>query len=153
LASTFGNFGDVAAGANGVNAFSDIQSPFSSSPSTTAPVLIQQFQVFIGSVPLYSQPINYNFEAFYQEMVNTSLGGQMIQNMAAGRITYKDFVNGMYNYIVVDLRRRLPQDDSALTPISITGNLVSLKAVHLYGFLEYERGAIIDLTTGQRIGQ
>jgi hypothetical protein len=133
------------------NAFSDIQSPFSSSPSTTAPILLQQFQVLIGGVPLYNQAINYNFETFYQEMVNTSLGGQMIQNMVAGRITYKDFVNGMYNYIVVDLRRRLPQDESALTSISITGNLTSLKAVHLYAFIEYERSCIIDLTTGQRI--
>lgn len=135
-----------------LNAFAENQSPFSTSPSTTSPTLIQNFQCTIGGVPLYPQAINYQFENFYTEMTNTSAGGMNIDNLVVGRISMRDYVSGMYTYYVVDLKRRAVEDIDTLVSIQISGQLISSKAVHLYCFIEYERTPVVlDLATGQRL--
>jgi hypothetical protein len=52
---------------------------------------------------------------------------------------------------VVDLRRRAVEDENTLVSIQISGTLVSLKAVSLFAFLEYEKSVICDIATGQRL--
>jgi hypothetical protein len=131
--------------------FSDIQSPFSTSPSTTAPAIINSLQVVIGGVPLYPQPINYSFDSYYTEMTNTSAGGQAVDNLTTGRISMRDYISGMYNYFVVDLKRRASEDESTLVSIQLQGTLVSMKPVHLYCFIEYDKVCVADISTGQRL--
>jgi hypothetical protein len=140
-----------ASNAQETGAFSDIQSPFSTSPSTTCPTLINNFQVMVGGVPLYPQPINYSFENFFTEMTNTSAGGMIVDHLVAGRISMRDYISGMYSYYVVDLKRRAVEDENTLVSVQVQGTLVSAKAVHLFCFIEYEKALVCDIATGQRL--
>jgi hypothetical protein len=74
-----------------------------------------------------------------------------VDNLVAGRISMRDYISGMYSYIVVDLRRRAVEDENTLVSIQISGTLISLKAVSLFAFLEYEKSVICDIATGQRL--
>jgi len=133
-----------------VSAFSELTSPYSSAPSTVAPLLMSNFQVLLGGMPVYAQPLNYSYDAFLHEMGMLGSLGNLIAGQTSGRISYKDWIN-LYGYIVVDLRRRLPEDLNTLLPISISGNVISLKTYDFYIWLEEEREVVLDIVSGQRI--
>lgn len=145
--SASSNYSEVAG-------FAEITSPYSSAPCTTAPLQLQNFQVNIGSIPLFSQPLNYTFELFNGELATTGSDVGMhnlVSGAAASRIGLREFSSGLFNYIVVDLRRRLPVDFDTLQNVSISGTVASLKGVDLYVFFERSESLVIDLASGQRI--
>lgn len=133
-----------------ISGFSELISPYSSAPATVAPTLLSNFQVTLGGMPVYAQPLNYSYDAFMNEMSSQATLGNLITGQATGRISYKDWIN-LYGYIVVDLRRRLPEDLNTLLPISVSGSILSLKAVDMYIWLEEEKEIVLDLASGQRI--
>ena len=132
--------------------FAQLSSPYDSCPSTVAPSLISNFQVMIGGSPLYPVNMKYGFERFLNEMANTSQSGfaNMVTGICGGRIGFRDW-ESIYGYYVVDLRRRLPEEKTTLQSISISGTILSKKALDLYIWIEYEDSCVVDLVTGQRL--
>ena len=57
----------------------------------------------------------------------------------------------MYNYFVVDLRRRSSEDESVLQNISIAGNITSPLTYDFKIFVEYEKSITVDISSGSRL--
>ena len=57
----------------------------------------------------------------------------------------------MYNYFVVDLRRRSNEDESVLQNISIAGNITSPLTYDFKIYVEYEKSITVDIATGSRL--
>ena len=133
---------------------SDIGSCFSTSGSTTAPTLFRNFNVTVGGVSLFSNGLlQYGYENYIQEMMHSQgFSGNVAPENVAGRISLKDFTSGMYGYVVVNLSRVLDSEMTTLKPISISGQIASLKAVNLHCFIVAAKPEIVyDVATGQRL--
>jgi len=139
-----------AAGNDGVP---ELRSPFSTAPATTAPIIINNFQVNLSGVNVFtSGPLNYSFEMFNNELSNTSkMSANQQAGISSGRLGLREWASGMYNYFVIDLRRHLPEDDGVLLAISVSGNIVSPKSYDFKIFVEYEKEIVLDLATGARL--
>jgi hypothetical protein len=131
----------------------ELRSPFSTAPATTAPIIINNFQVNLSGVNVFtSGPLNYSFEMFNNELSNTSkMSANQQAGISSGRLGLREWALGMYNYFVIDLRRRLPEDDGVLLAISVSGNIVSPKSYDFKIFVEYEKEIVLDLATGARL--
>lgn len=137
--------------ASGNAGFSQLQSPFDSAPNTTAPIVLSNFQIYLGNKAIYENPVSYGFEHFSNELSRVMEYGNSIHGECRGKIGFKEFMAGISNYIVCDMKRRLPEDSKSLISVRISGKIESLKAVDLYCFLVEQRELVIDLSTGQRI--
>jgi hypothetical protein len=124
-------------------------SPFTSEPSTTSPFKIDNMNVFLAGNPIYeSSKMRYDYEQFLQEL-NGAQGVQanLTQGLCSGRISLQDF-NNNYHYIVVNLDRKLPENESVSQTLSITGKLVCGKNVKFFCFIERYKQIKIDVDNG-----
>ena len=80
------------------------QSPFTSSPSTTAPhCWVNNFNVIVSGVNLYKEPIYYGWQHFLNEVKQTgNINGGSDLRMQCGLISQEDWTNG-YGFLVADL--------------------------------------------------
>lgn len=134
--------------------FSEWKSPFSSSPSTTAPVLplLSNMQITIASViPVYQNPVNIYYEHYLNEVQSTGLNFGLLTGCSSSTISMKDHAN-CYGYFIAKLDRRLPQDENVPISIQITGMNNCLKALDLYCYVEYmDESFCINPNTGQKL--
>ena len=135
---------------NGGTPFSPLVSPFSTEPSTVSPHCIQNFNVALGGMNVYQQNISYGYEHFMNETTVYGVNGNKITGSLSGRISQLDWSNNM-GYIVVDLSRRLPEDDNTSISVSINGNNGTAKALDLFVFIEFEKQIVIDLLSGKKL--
>jgi hypothetical protein len=100
-----------AAAAGNVATVSEIQSPFSTCPATTAPlVALQNFQVQVAGINLFQQQQQYDFDQFLNELSLTGLNGGQTTGLSSGLISEQAFTFG-YRYYYANISRRLPEDD------------------------------------------
>lgn len=143
----------LSASSNSTTRFSEMESMFSSAPSTCCPTILKDFQVNIGQLAMYPRPMNFTFETFMNEMHFQQGAGtffNLFSGQNSGLISERDWET-LYKYYVVDLRKILPEDQDILRQISITGTLASKMNVDFYVYIEYARTLTIDLTTGMKI--
>ena len=145
----------VAAGAHGSDnagsSFSPLVSPFTCEPSTCSPYLITQYNVNLGGLQIYPQNVVYNYEMFLNEMNGAfGINANKTTGLCSSRISQIDY-NNTYGYLVSDLSRRLPEDDTTAISVSITGTNAGAKALDLQVFIEYERSCTIDLLSGKKL--
>jgi hypothetical protein len=127
-----------------------MNSPFSSSPGTCAPLArISQFNVALSGVNWYQSNVSYGFEQFQNEIRHAnSLNGGEIIGSSSGLITKSDWENG-YGFVYVNLNRRPDQasdDVSRSVQLSFTNS--SKIACDYYVVLYYEREITISTSTG-----
>ena len=110
------------AGNNANTLFPPHQSPFTSEPATTSPLLaIQNFNVQVSGINLFPQNQTYDFDQFMTELKNANaINGGITTDLTSGLIGEAEFSSG-YRYYVADLSRRLPLDDSVPKSIQIIG--------------------------------
>ena len=125
-------------------------SPFDTSPSTTSPYSMTNVQCFISGNPIYHTQQNYTFETFTNELNNFGLNSNENTGLSSGLITYKHFSNN-YNYIVIDLSRKLPEDSNTSVSIDFAFRITSLKALDLFCYVEQEKSITINLLNGSLI--
>jgi hypothetical protein len=136
---------------NGVTSkFYPRMSPFASEPATCSPYLMSNFQVFVSSNPVYPQFQNYSYEMFLNEMNNFGLDGNLVSGMVSSKISYTHYIN-TYGYIVVNLSRRLPEDENTAVSLDIAFKLESQKKMDFYCFVETEKSMVINMVNGARI--
>jgi hypothetical protein len=145
----------VAAGAHGSDnagtSFSPLVSPFTCEPSTCSPYLITQYNVNLGGLQIYPQNVVYNYEMFLNEMNGAfGINANKTTGLCSSRISQIDY-NNTYGYLVSDLSRRLPEDDTTAISVSITGTNAGAKALDLQVYIEYERSMTIDLLSGKKL--
>lgn len=139
-----GNYGEV-------NPFSVLSSPFSDAPSCVSPCIVNNFNVAVGGINIYPNPILWSYEQFKTEMDGQfALNGNQISGSCASRISLQDYINN-YGYIVINLNRKLDQDESVLSSIAVSGTLLSQKDMSFYCFIEYTKKITIDVSDGTRV--
>jgi len=124
-------------------------SPFTTEPSTTSPFKLNNFNVYIGAIPLYeTSTFNYDYEQFLLELNGQQgINSNLTQGLVSSRISLQDF-NNNYHYIVVNLDRKLPENENTSQSLSVSGSLSSLKNITFYCFIERYKTISIDVETG-----
>jgi len=140
--------GTISAG-NGGTGLPAQSSPFTTEPSTTSPFKLSNFNVYIGGVPLYeSSTFQYDYEQFLLELNGQQgINSNLTQGLVSSRISLQDF-NNNYHYIVVNLDRKLPENENTSQSLSVSGKLESLKNMTFDCFIERYKTLSIDVETG-----
>jgi len=125
-------------------------SPFSSSPTTTAPeAYITDFNVRIGGSPVYSQNQTYSYELFQEEILSLGVNGNKAPFMCSGLINQTEW-DRSYRYIYVNLNRKSgPAQDDVSKSITIDGLNASGKDLFFKIFVEYQKEIRINVESGQ----
>ena len=143
------------AGAAGAKT-SSILSPFSSTPSSPDPLIINNFQIQISGKNLFINQLQYDYENFYEQLVSSNqLNGGLTTSLASGLVSKTDF-QSLYRYYYGNCGRSLPSEEGVSKAIQIQGTILvpsgsSISVVDLMVFVEFEREITIDVRTGARI--
>jgi len=135
------------------NIGSPMNSPFSSSPMTTAPYgAISNLNVLISGSALFQSNINYNFENFLQEVrPSNALNGGTSLGLSSGILSQQDWESG-YRYIYVDLSRKASQaQDDISRSIQIIGTNSAAYAMDIFAIIGYEREFTVSTGTGSLV--
>lgn len=146
------NASNGTAAAGGVKT-SSILSPFSSTPSTPDPLIIQNFQIQVSGKNLFINQLQYDYEDFVEQLVSSNqLNGSLTTSLASGLVSKQDFQN-LYRYYYGNCSRSIPSEEGVAKAIQIQGTILSplATAVDLMVFVEFERLLEIDLRTGARL--
>lgn len=146
--------GFIANGSNGTLELPPASSPFSSEPSTTSPFAIDNFNVKVGGVNLYeSHSIQYDYEYFMNELNGQQgLNANMTQGLVSSRISLQDY-NNNYHYIVVNLDRKLKENEDVAQSLSVIGTISSELPVTFHCYIERYKTIVIDTESGARVSQ
>jgi hypothetical protein len=118
-------------------------SPFSSSPATTSPYMLDSFQVRVSGQGFYRDFLNYSYDEYIASIGRE--GGFMAP------FTRKEWESGMYRYIVVPLTRKTPDQVNISQSISISGVNRCKKALDVFWYVEQEVSAVLDCYSGKII--
>jgi hypothetical protein len=130
-----------------------MNSPFSSSPATTAPhASITNLNVLVSGQTIYQSNYTYGFESWLQEVRGSNaLNGGISLGLSSGLLSQNDWENG-YRFIYVDLSRRIsqPNDDISRSLQVIFTNSASYAMDYFY-IVGYEKSITISTSTGSLI--
>lgn len=143
---------------NGTNSnFSDIslpcyQSPFSTSPATTAPLIaLTNFNVKISGVNTMLNTENYDFQNFVDQLsFDGAINGNLVDGLTSGLISEMDYAMS-YRYYVVDVSRRTKDENMINKSVEIVGTNASNVNITLFVFVEYLKEFVLDTETGLRV--
>jgi hypothetical protein len=144
--------GYIANGQNGSLGLPPQASPFSSEPSTTSPFTLENFNVKVGGVNLYeSHSIQYDYEYFLQELNGQQgINANLTNGLVSSRISLQDF-NNNYHYIVVNLDRKLPENEDVAQSLSVIGTITSKLGVTFHCYIERYKTIVIDTESGAKL--
>jgi hypothetical protein len=149
-----GAYGNGCVAATGVGAFSEWKSVFSSSPSTTAPILplLTNMQVNIASIlPIYQNPQSVQFEHYLNEVQSTGLNFGLVMGGSTSTLSMKDHAN-CYGYFIVKLDRHKSGEENVPVSIQVSGMNNCKRAVDLYCYIEYmDNSFVVSPSTGEKL--
>lgn len=128
---------------------SEPQSCFDSFPGTTMPLAsISQYQVNLGTRPVFSSPVTYEYDHFLNNVSRIqALNGSVTDRLNSGLISEFMWTNAM-RYYVADLSRRSVENISVPTSVNVLGINNSATAMDLHSFLMYGDEFKIHTATG-----
>ena len=131
--------------------FNQQQNPCSATPAMPDPIMLTNFNVMISGVNVFLNNENYDFEAFSQQLAqSTQLNGGLTTGLASGLISEKMFSQA-YRYYYANCSRILPSEEGVSRSVQIVGQNTSTYSVDLMVFVEFQREMVIDVATGARI--
>jgi hypothetical protein len=125
------------------------QSPFSSSPATTYPCTLSNFQVLVSGIQIYNQPAMYSYEQYMNEVHPSGMSYGLDMFAGSGQMSLDKWINN-YGYYVINLERRLPDLKVQACSLDIAFRIDSLLKLDFIVFVETEKSMTIDLLTGGR---
>jgi hypothetical protein len=132
---------------------SPMNSPFSSSPATTAPqAVISSLNILVSGQNIYQSNYQYGFEQFLQEVRGSnSLNGGIPLALSSGLLSQQDWENG-YRFCYVDLSRRVSQaNDDISRSIQVTFTNSATYCMDYFYIIGYEKSITISTSTGSLI--
>jgi hypothetical protein len=130
---------------------STLLSPFATTGATPDPIPLGNFQILISGTNLFIQPLQYNFEDFYEQMVSINqLNGSLTTGLGSGLIGYKEW-QYLYRYYVGNASRIIPSEEGMARSVQIQCQNLANVAIDLMVFVEYEKSITINMATGQEI--
>lgn len=143
----------ISSSVNGATgqAISTLRSPFCSEPATCSPLeWINNFNIQISGTNIFTNNEQFGFEQFQNELYGVnSINGGLTDGLTSGLISQTAFYNN-YGYLVADVARRLPEDNSAKS-VQLSGTCLSQLPVDLYIFCVFEKAIVVDTFSGKRI--
>jgi hypothetical protein len=118
-------------------------SPFSSSPATTSPFLLDSFNVKVSGQPIFREYYNYDYDAYIESIGRE--GGFLAP------FTRREWTSGMYKFMVIPLTRRTPDTMNISQSISISGYNRTKKAIDIFWYIEQESSVTVDVYSGKVI--
>lgn len=126
-------------------------SPFTSSPSTTAPyAIVSNFNVKIAGSNHYTEgSINYSWETFQGEILKRGLNANLERSLGSGLLNQLEWESG-YRFLYVDLTRKTGQGSDDVAK-SVTVDLInsSPHCITYHFFIEFEKEITLNVSTGQ----
>lgn len=143
------NTSETSPNGNGLMGFDSLSSPFYD--SAPAPVNIENFNVSVSGLNVYTTNKKFKFENYLDEL-DCKFGNEagMENGMLSGVFGLDDYQNN-HNYIVVDLSRKLPFDENINVSIDISGENKGTRDLDFICYLEIEKDITLDVFTGQHL--
>ena len=132
---------------------SPMNSPFSSSPATTAPqAVISSLNILVSGQNIYQSNYQYGFEQFLQEVRGSnSLNGGIPLALSSGLLSQQEWENG-YRVCCVDLSRRVSQaNDDISRSIQVTFTNSATYCMDYFYVIAYEKQIGLSTSTGSLI--
>jgi hypothetical protein len=130
-----------------------MNSPFSSSPGTTAPqASITNLNLLVSGQTIYQSNYMYGFEEFLHEVRGSyALNGGISLGLSSGLLSQNDWENG-YRFCYVDLSRRVsqPNDDISRSIQVIFTNTANVAMDYFY-IIGYEKSVTVSTSIGSLI--
>lgn len=131
--------------------FNQQQNPCSPTPAMPDPIMLTNFNIMISGVNLFLNNMNYDFEAFCQQLAQSNqINGGLTTGLASGLISEKMFSQA-YRYYYGNCSRILPSEEGVSRSVQIVGQNVSTASCDFMVFVEFQREMVIDVATGARI--
>lgn len=137
---------------NGAIGWNSVQSPFTEDGvSHPAPNFIQDFNVSISGVNVYSTSRKFKWEQYLDEL-HCSYGaeGGLEDGQSTGMFGMDGYESNN-GYLVVDLSRKVPEDEKVPVSVEISGVNAGAKELEFLCYLEIEKDIKIDATTGMKL--
>jgi hypothetical protein len=143
--------GFIANGKNGTTGLSPLSSPFASEPSTTSPFSLSNFNVKVGGVNHYeANSVEYDYEYFLQELNGQQgINANQTQGLCSSRISLQDY-NNNYHYIVVNLDRKLKENEDVAQSLTVIGTIESELDITFHCYIERYKTIVINTESGAR---
>ena len=145
-ASVNGSFPSTAVVTTGVNAFSQVLSPFDTAPATSAPISLINLQVSVGGVNQLSNTLSYTYENFLEQVsLYEKINGADI-GLSCGLVNQQFWDTSRSYY--VDCSRGNVSDNLSARNVNISFNNNSNATIDIMVFTEYFKEMIVDVETG-----
>ena len=127
--------------------YQPFQSPFETAPATTSvyPVL-RNLQVTVGNVPMFLNPVNFDYETFFNELYEIGVDGGFNNEISSGLLNQRQW-SQLYRYYTVDISRRLTSEDGSSKGIQISFDNATNLPIQVFAFVWYERQFTVDTAT------
>jgi hypothetical protein len=134
---------------NGKMVMSSLDSPFCE--ATPAPCNIENFNVSISGMNVYSTTKKFKFENYLDELdCSYGVEGGLENGVSTGVFGLHEYENN-HNYFVVDLSRKLPFDEKEAVSVEISGDNKGKRHLDLICYLEYEKDITLDIFSGLKL--
>lgn len=141
----------TGAGTSGNSGFvtNPLLSPFDGCPSTTSPfAAIKDWQLYVGNVPMFQQPVSMDFQTFMNEVAQNGEDGGLVDTRSSGLLNQRLW-NTLYRYYTVDIGRRMNSEDGASKSIQISCTNATNCPMSVVAIIHYEREIVVDSASGQ----
>lgn len=127
-----------------------LQSPFGSSPHTTAPFgCIDSFNVQLNGKNVFQEQHDYDFESFKNELAQMGcIDGGSLVGLCNGLIGFADW-DASYRYYVANLGRYSSLSPGSSMSVVVQGNNNTSASIDYYVFIEREKEIAIEMITGK----
>jgi len=137
---------------NGSIGWDSVSSPFTEDGLChPAPCTIQDFNVSVSGVNVYSTTRKFKFEQYLDELdCSYGVEGGLQDGMRTGLFGLQDYESNQ-GYIVVDLSRKSEPDETVPVSIEISGVNKGTKDLEFLCYMEIEKDIKIDCITGMKL--
>jgi hypothetical protein len=141
----------TGAGTSGNTGFvtNPLLNPFDGVPSTTSPfAAIKDWQLYVGNVPMFQQPVSMDFQTFMNEVAQNGEDGGLVDTRSSGLLNQRLW-NTLYRYYTVDVGRRMNSEDGASKSVQISCTNATNCPMSVVAIIHYEREITVDTASGQ----
>lgn len=141
----------TGAGSSGNTGFltNPLISPFDAVPSCTSPfAAIKDLQFYVGNVPMFQSPQNFDFAQFLNEVAENGIEGGKNNEVSSGLLSQRMW-NQAYRYYTCNVGRRMNSEDGASKSVICSLTNATTCPMTVIAIIWYEKECVVDTASGQ----